>query len=440
MAVTGRRRRNGVVEFTGSNLDAKPVVNTPVGSTFHDVDTGATHTYTGVGWRPEGTGYEGGSLFVDKVYGNDTRGASGGHPFLTVAAALAVATGGTIVRVGAGVFDEPPLVMPQGVSIRGSSTGSTTIRRTGVTTPTTLLTVGENCRVEDLTLLLSSTQHVTLVGMAWPGTTPRTSKLRTAVLTVDNASASPTGTSDVYGHLVTGTIIVPVQILAIRAVTTTVSSAGAGTKRGLLITGPAEFNSEGTRYGATSTAGQPTIGVETNHAGAVFRGRLDSYYGSFAAIRATLGNILVNESLLDPKNCGGLGFDPNLARACVPLLFGIPAGGAAAGTRYLFPGTATPSTVVIRMPVPYAVVYRGMSIKVSQGPGGTRTDTFTLMRGVADGAPTNTSLTVSLVGSAASSSNYTVSVAYSPGDTFAIKYVKATGSQTQNVILALDGY
>ena len=108
----------------------------------------------------------------------------------------------------------------------------------GVTANTTLLTMGENTRVEDLTLKLTSSGHYTLKGIVFGGTTTVTSKLRTCVLTVDNSAASSGGTSIVNGVECNGTGTLGAGTFSFNSLkgsTINVYSNGGGPKRGILV-------------------------------------------------------------------------------------------------------------------------------------------------------------------------------------------------------------
>ena len=147
-------------------------------------------------------------IVVDAVNGNDSTGVVGGLPFKTVNAAVNSATSNTnqVIWVLPGIYNlTSPIVMPDGVSMRGLNVQSSIIQMTNVIADTTLLTMGSNSRIEDLTLTLTSTGHYTLIGIAFAGTTTTTTKLRTCVLTVNNSSASYTGTSEVTGIKASGT-------------------------------------------------------------------------------------------------------------------------------------------------------------------------------------------------------------------------------------------
>jgi hypothetical protein len=98
--------------------------------------------------------------------------------------------------------------------------------------------MGENCRIEDVTLLLTSSGHYTLKGILFGGTTSVTSKLRTAVLTINNSTALGNGTSNVYGIEANGTGILTSESFSfncLKGSTINIKSNGAGNKRGILI-------------------------------------------------------------------------------------------------------------------------------------------------------------------------------------------------------------
>jgi hypothetical protein len=103
---------------------------------------------------------------------------------------------------------------------------------------TTLLTMGTNTRVEDMTLKLTSSGHHTLKGIVFPTTTTTSAKLRTCVLTVDNSGAGAGGTSAVTGIECSGTgTLGPASFSynSLKGSTVNVYSDGAGAKRGVLV-------------------------------------------------------------------------------------------------------------------------------------------------------------------------------------------------------------
>ncbi|PHC50865.1 hypothetical protein COF54_22445 [Bacillus toyonensis] len=204
--------------------------------------------------------------------GNDSTAFIGGNPFKTINGAItainAISATGITIFVFPGIYDET-VVIPNGNSLRGISLLTVTIRQQNVTSNTTVLTMGENTRVEDITVLLTSINHVNLTGVAFPGTTSLTARLRNAVVTVDNSTASTSGTSNVYGIHSFGTGTPDESISTVRASTITTRSIGLGNKRTLLVnTNPHNFHCRDINLITTSSGGSGSyIGAEVNRAG-----------------------------------------------------------------------------------------------------------------------------------------------------------------------------
>ncbi len=181
----------------------------------------------------------GNTAIVDQIYGNDASGSVGGTPYKTVQAAVAAVSSGQTVWILPGTYNLPSgITIPNGTSIRGISLQTVTIQMLNVTSNTTLITMGENCRVEDVTLKLTSSGHYTLKGMVFGGTSSVTSKLRTSVVTVDNSSAIVGGTSNVYGVEANGTGALTSESFSfncLKGSTINVRSNGGGNKRGILV-------------------------------------------------------------------------------------------------------------------------------------------------------------------------------------------------------------
>lgn len=300
-----------VVEFNGSSYYASEVIF-------------ASYAPPGYGWilltSGGATGEKGDTgpsrignvLRVDQIYGNDSTASPGGNPYLTINAAIAGVTSGQTIWVMPGTYNlSSGIILPNGICLRGLNTQTTRIQMLGVSANTTLLTMGENCRVEDLTLNLGSSGHYNLTGIEYGGTSSQTSKLRTSVLNVDNSGASNSGTSNVYGILFSGTGSPNESTFSFNSVkgaTINVKSNGNGTKRGFLVTGSNQVSTRDTNiYVSTPTSG-PTgssyVGVETAHTGGT--GSIQIRSSSIAAPKQanyyTSSDILQTypSSLLDP--------------------------------------------------------------------------------------------------------------------------------------------
>jgi hypothetical protein len=243
---------------------------------------------------------------VDIINGNDNTGQIGGSSYNTIQGAInainSITGTGITIWVLPGTYNIPPtgtnpiitdqkgattypcLIIPNGCSIRGMSLQTCIIQLTNPTQNTTLLQMGENTRVEDLTLSLGGSGYTgtnNLVGIYMGGNTSTTSKLRTCLLTVNNSSLSVNSTTNVYGVQVDGTggivngIIAPTlfSFNSLKGSTLNVYSNGGGNKRGIIITNSCAVTTRDLNVyvAAPSTISStgPTgtyIGVETNDA------------------------------------------------------------------------------------------------------------------------------------------------------------------------------
>ena len=239
--VTGRTGPTGPTGRTGPTGNTGPTGDTgdtgPTGSTGNTGPTGRTGP---TGAAPALSYFGIGKVMrVDDVYGNDSTASVSGSPYLTVDAAVNAATTGTTIWVHPGTYNlSAGITLPAGICLRGQNTQTTTIQMLGVTANTSLLTFGENTRVEDITFKLTSSGHYTLKGMVFGGTTCATAKLRTCVLTVDNSAASSGGTSIVTGIECNGTGTLGAgsfSFNSLKGSTVNVYSNGNGPKRGILV-------------------------------------------------------------------------------------------------------------------------------------------------------------------------------------------------------------
>ena len=196
-----------------------------------------------VGDEPRGN-----TAVVDAVYGNDSTASIGGTPFLTVQSALSAVSSGQTVWILPGTYIlTSGITLKNGISIRGLSLQTTTLQM-NVISSTTMITMGENCRVEDLTINLTctgSSDNVVLKGLEFVGTSSQTSKLRTAVLNVTNSGMSKTLTSSVTGVEFSGTGLLnpsSFSFNSLKGSTINIYSNGKGNKRGILVSGSNQAN------------------------------------------------------------------------------------------------------------------------------------------------------------------------------------------------------
>jgi hypothetical protein len=205
---------------------------------------------------------------VDSVYGNDTTAYVGGLPYSTIQGAInGIIGSGTgpapyysnsTIWVLPGTYDVSPtgtnriidtcgnttyacIDLPWTTALRGLNIQTCTLVCSNTTSNTTLLRMGERCRVEDLTLTLGSnyTGSNNLVGIYFNGGTTVTSKLRTCVVNVCNASMTYTASNNVFGIQFDGTGTLGANTFSFNCVkgsTINVYANGAGIKRGMIVT------------------------------------------------------------------------------------------------------------------------------------------------------------------------------------------------------------
>ena len=377
-----------------------------------------------------GAGVGGKVCTVDDVYGNDSTGARSGKPFKTITAALAAAQSGDCVYVLPGIYNES-ITIPDGVSLIGISERAVTIQKLLVTADTTLVTMGQNTRFSGFSLVLTSAQHHTLIGIAWPGQSTQNSSWQNSRLTIDNSGAGA-GTSNVYGVYANGTDTVPDITYAAKDLQITIKSTGSGNKRGLLVVGGTSFNCTGVNIGVTG--GASCIGAEVNHASGIIRMSVSTVSGATADISQTSGIVELGSVDLLNANANQLGFNADLLPLSVPLVFAHD-GNVASGTRYLRPGTGTISTTPVVVRIPRKAVIRAISVHAASGPGGGRTDTWTVQINGVD-----TIVSTSLTGTATVADNQSVSAGSNGAFDLSVKQVGSNGSASNDVVVVVGIY
>jgi hypothetical protein len=397
-------------------------------------------------------------LRVDAVYGNDATASIGGSPYLTVNAAVTAATSGTTIWVHPGTYSlSAGLTLPAGIALRGLNIQTTTIQMLGVTADTTLLIMGENTRVEDLTLKLTSAGHYTLKGIIFGGTTTVTAKLRTCVLTVDNSAASSGGTSIVTGVEASGTGSLGAGTFSFNSLkgsTINVYSNGGGAKRGVLVSGTNQMSSRdvniyvrqptstastgsyvGVETADTSNTGSiqlrtTTVGVTTPTAGQSYTASdilqtnpatiTDPTYLATAGIQIGPGVDLVT------KSAGGRGFSAyNYPTTIYYGLKGDIKSGTAAG--YLWPGTqkvspdfpdpgTPPGTAAAYYRVQQPSLISGISGSISNPPGTGNSVTLLIRVTPYGGTITDTTHTITFGATDTNMNFYNASYRVNTGD------------------------
>lgn len=295
----------------------------------------------------------GNTLTVDAVYGNDTTAAASpySNPFLTVQAAINAASAGQTVFVRPGVYNEI-IDVKAGVGLRGANVQTTTIRKLGVTSDTTLAIMRNQTRIEDITLTLTSSSNVNLIGIDTLTTTDTVdSKLRTTVV---NVTSTATGSGNIYGiqsSSPSGSSSTFNASYAVRGSTIKVQGNGTGAIRGIIVNGANRFSMRDTVVYAGG-AGANVVGIETTDAGAFAEVKTSSIYGLSSGadtsicydLNRTLGVIQLSATDLVNANANGNSFVTLTEPAS--LQFSVTGNINTQATHYLLPGTSTYSALV----------------------------------------------------------------------------------------------
>ena len=405
---------------------------------------------------PTGASF-GNTLTVDAVYGNDSTASVGGLPYLTIQAAIAAASSGQMINVLAGTYTlTSGITIPNGVTMYGTARKNTIIQLS-VTTTTTMITMGENCIIENFTLNFTGTgtnDNITLTCVLFSGTTSQTSSLERVIINVNNSTMLKTLTNNVYGINASGTGTLSQYSFRKNAVKTSVInvySNGQGIKRGILISGsnpfsttnstifvdaPINTDSTGSYVGAESADANnigtiqlrsTTVGVKTPTVGQTF---------TASDILQTNPTTIINPSyLLSPgiqigpgtdlitKSAGGKGFSTYVYPTII--FYGLKGAiTSASNNSYLWPGTQSiannnfpdPTLPAAYFRVQQPALLSGLFVSTNVSPGGTNTMTFTIYYTPLGGSLTITPFTVTLTDGQTSGTFYNSSINVNTGD------------------------
>jgi hypothetical protein len=377
---------------------------------------------------------QGNLIRVDQVFGSDSLGARNGTPFVTIHGALNAASYGDIVQLFPGTYNES-FIIPSGVSIIGINSNAVIISQ-NVTTATDLVTMGENSRLENVTLSLTSSSHVQLRGIVFPGTTAATATVKSVSLTVDNSSAG-SGSSIIYGVHSTGTGIPAKQTVALHASTITVNSTGGGSKRGVLVDAANNYHIRDCDIAITNSGTGSSIGVETNNTNAAFNaqgstlnGRNTSTPTASADISQTTGSISLGASNLVNATANGFGFTTTLSPM---VLVWASQGQIAKNTTTFINLNGSANTTPMYARCDQARTLKALSIQAQSAP--ISTETYTVFHnGI------QTPFTVSLTNSSTSNVNNTQSLTFAAGDTIALQVTTSSGKGSVNPVVTMELY
>jgi hypothetical protein len=410
------------------------------------------------------------TLIVDSVNGVDATAAVNGLPFLTIEGAIAYINANSLtavtIWVAPGTYTlSAGITIPATCSLRGSNTQTTTIRLTTSVTAT-LLTMGENSRIEDVTLsLISTNDTANLVGVSLPNTTMATSKLRGLVLTVNNSTVSVGSTTTVTGILSSGTSsLLPNSFVSTlsRAVTINVLSNGAGNKRGVLVNAANIMAMRDTQiYVAIPSNVASTgsyVGVETtNNLGKVSLIGCSVYGPTSVALAYSGSDILQTLPVerdsyginigpgtdLINRDAGGLPFELTTTPAIIPFAINAQLLSPGGTGRWFWPGTLSTGgdTTPVFFRFDRKIIVQGISVNMRIAPGSGNNVVFTLYKSTLGtlATATATAMTVTISNTDTSGVNLTSSVAIKSGEYIAIR-ADRSASGAEDIFVQVDFY
>lgn len=401
--------------------------------------------------------FGGNTLVVDQIYGNDLNATADpfNRPFLTLTAALTKATSGMCVYLMPGAY-QGPITIPTGVAIRGISLQVVSINALSVTSATTLVTMGTQTRLEDVTLNLSSSANVDLIGVDFPSGTPQTAKMRTMVV---NVTSTATGLCAITGVRSAGTSSTVISSAnAIRASTINVFPNGTGVNRGILVSAGNRFAIRDVNV-FISGAGANNVGVETTHADAVCELKISTIstistnvdQTQHHDINRTLGSIVLTGTDLYHNDANGNSFTTTQEPA--NLFFGIIGNPGTDRRYYMIPGVIpianipdtarTVWTDANLFPIPWnqPVIVFTFTLNFTGTLAAGVTLDFNIHRGIAGAAPLELPvLTIRLTAGQTTKTITTQSAVFNQGDTMACTLVTTNNPGTGTFVGIVGTY
>jgi len=283
----------------------------------------------------------GNTLFVDSVYGNDVIASANPfyYPFSTISQALLstqtlpVISSGYLVVVNAGTYNET-LDIPSNVSVTGTGAQAVVIQKLNVTSPTTLITCGQNCRIENFTARLTTSGNYEIIGIDFPSGTSINTKLRNSIWTVQSTSV---GNANVIGVRSSGTSSLDYNPAnAIQRSTINVISSTTGLSRGILINGANRFSVRDIVVYARGT-GTDIVGAEVDNSSGVLEIKTSTIGGTKYDVNRSNGSMIIGATDLLSNNANGNSFLPTQAPAS--LQYSITTDLGNNRRYYLIPGT-----------------------------------------------------------------------------------------------------
>jgi hypothetical protein len=247
------------------------------------------------------------------------------------------------------------ITIPASTAIRGINALSVIIQMLNVSQDTTLITMGIQTRLEDVTLNLTSSNPVNLTGIFFPSTTTTTSRIRSCVINVTSTSLSLSNVYGLYSNAITTNPLVLLPNSVMRAVSVNVNSTTTGIVRGIYLTNTCQFVIRECDIFASGTSNN-IIGVESTTPGqAYILLKTSTISGTTNDIKQPSGlsgsSIILAGTDLVNSNPSVNGFSVN---SQVNQLYYSVMGSIPTGTYYLTPGNLIGpqmlSSMILSMP------------------------------------------------------------------------------------------
>ena len=372
------------------------------------------------------------------------------------------------------------ITLPNGITI-GGTTRKHTFINLNVTTSADMITIGENCIIENVTLNLTCTgsnDNLTLRGIVFGGTTSLTSSVEHSLINVTNSTMARTLTSNVYAieSNGTGTLTIYNYIYNnIKSCIINVNSNGLGKKRGILVSNTNQTSSHDTNIYINSPSDTLStgsyVGVETNDISNV--GTCVLYTTTVGATEPGVGGLFTASDILQttpatptPANILASGIKIDSATYLVNktagskgftilsypqvIYYGLK-GTVHTGTSggYLWAGTqkvsndfpdptSPPAYFRIQQP---AIIF-GLFASLNRAPGGTDTVTLQMRYTPNGGVLTTTPFTVVFTGTDKLKSYYASSLSVKTGDYIhlQVSYTGGNGNLADDLTAQIDFY
>lgn len=408
----------------------------------------------------------GNTIRVDAINGNNsTATATNGLPFLTISAALtaaatiATASRPIVIWVLPGIYNET-ITMQQYVSVvglsegagaEGSPTSGVIIQQLGVTASTTLVTMADYSRLENVSLNLTNTSGspTNLIGILFPSGTTANATARVKSISATISSSSSGSGINVIGIQSASTGTPNPEICAVRTCVISASSTNATSSSVVgvsVISGAGQsFNIIASNIVASTTDSTNTaygVNLGANASCTVNTSILSGTNSGLSSAGADINNanggtLTLSHTRLINSTTNGTAFT-TATSALTPLVWLALGAIGNTSTRYLVPGSGAAATInaenVVQFPMPQACVAQNLRVKATVAPGTGFTTTVTLRKnGV------STTLTAQLAGASLTASDLTHAVSFAVGDLLSIQLATTTAS-TQNIVVIIDLY